>query len=240
MYGLLDNTNHDTFALGFSIEPFSVYGILHFFQRSSFLPNNLILLQCLSMLMKVYKGERNPTASWVIFIQCWLLKHSCSGDRCLHLLLILFRNTGPICCHGSLLYQDLSAILVLHPAFLFSHLFSVRDSNHSLSYTKLLHGRNAASSLSACIPARPYPFQLPCNPLGLQSGALWERQHSDLQRSLKSSMKMSAVIGFWKQAPAVCVDSSIFSLFSSVGIREVTLGFFFPTGFSFRYSYSCL
>lgn len=28
-------------------------------------------------------------------------------------------------------------------------------------------GRNDASSLSACIFARPYPFQLPCNPLGL-------------------------------------------------------------------------
>lgn len=78
-----------------------------------------------------------------------------------------------------------------------------------------------------CIPARPYPFQLLCNPLGLQLSALWERQHSDLQGSLKNSVKMSAVIGFWLRAPAVCVDSSIFSLFSSVSIMEVTLGSFF-------------
>lgn len=58
------------------------------------------------------------------------------------------------------------------------------------------------------------------------SGTLWERQRSDLQRALKNSMKMSAVIGFWLRAPAVCVDSSIFSLFSSVSVREATLGSF--------------
>lgn len=63
--------------------------------------------------------------------------------------------------------------------------------------------------------------------LDSSSGALWERQHSDLQGSLKNSVKMSAVIGFWLQAPAVCVDSSIFSLFSSVSIMEITLESFF-------------
>lgn len=115
-----------TLLLWASLQSPSVFEILHVFERSSFLPNNLVLLQCLSILVWVYKGERNSAASWVTFIQCWLLKDSCSGDRCLHLLLILFRNIRPVCCHGSLLYQNLSAILVLHPAFLLSHLFSWR------------------------------------------------------------------------------------------------------------------
>lgn len=51
IYGLLDNTGHETSSLGFSTELLSVYERLHFFERSSFLLNNLVLLQCLSMLM---------------------------------------------------------------------------------------------------------------------------------------------------------------------------------------------
>lgn len=39
MYGLLDSTGHETSSLGFSIELFSVYEVLHFFERSSFLLN---------------------------------------------------------------------------------------------------------------------------------------------------------------------------------------------------------
>lgn len=72
--------------------------------------------------------------------------------------------------------------------------------------------------------------------LDSSSGALWERQHSDLQGSLKNSVKMSAVIGFWIRAPAVCVDSSIFSLFFSISIMEVTLNLF-VISLCFRYSY---
>lgn len=90
----------------------------------------------------------------------------------------------------------------------------------------LLHGRSAASSLLAflqgLIHSSSCVILLDCS-----SGALWERQHSDLQRALKNSMKMSAVIGFWIRAPAVCVDSSIFSLFSSVSVTVVTFASFF-------------
>lgn len=103
-------------------------------------------------------------------MQCWLLKDSCSGDRCIHLLLVLFRSTGPVHCHGPLCIR--TSLPLLFSILPFCSLFSflVETQITAWAALMLLGWRNAASSLSACILARPYPFQLPCNPLGLQ---LW-------------------------------------------------------------------
>lgn len=64
--------------------------------------------------------------------------------------------SGPLC-------HSCSSILPF--CFLISFLLEIQ-----IPTLMLLGGRNAASSLSACILARLYPFQLLCNPLGLQ---LW-------------------------------------------------------------------
>lgn len=67
-------------------------------------------------------------------------------------------------------------------------------------------------------------------------GALWEGLHSDFQGSLKNSVKMaltlSAVIGFWIQAPAVGRDCSTSSLFSSVSVMGIILESFFISLFA--------
>lgn len=209
-----------------SLQSPSEFEILHFFERSSFLPNNLVLLQCLSILVWVYKGERNPTASWVIFLQCWLLKDCVLGTDAF------------ICCWFFLGTLDKFAVMDHFCSrtslpFLFSILpfcsvvsFLLETQITAWAALMLPHGRNAASSLCTCIPASLIHSSSRVILLDSSSGALWERQHSDLQGSLKNSVKMSAVIGFWIRAPAVCVDSSIFSLFSSVSTMEVTLGSF--------------
>lgn len=126
----------------------------------------------------------------------------------------------PFCIRVSLpfLFSILSSALV-------SFLLETRIT--AWATLMLLRGRNAASSLSACIPARPYPFQLLCNPLGLQ---LWCSVGETAFRYAGIFEEQCENVGcnrIWVRAPAVCVDSSIFSLFSSVRIMEVTLESFF-------------